>query len=85
VGIFFNKKSLYFSLNKMIHKNIIKINFYCNLKIKIYFYNKITSLTDSKGPGFGGGITSGIFTTISGLIKVLPSSTILYLSLLATP
>jgi len=44
----------------------------------------VTSSIASKGPGFGGGITSGIEATISGLIKFWFSGRV-YLAVFATP
>ena len=43
-----------------------------------------TSSIASKGPCFGGGITSGIEATISGFIKAWPSGS-WYFPVLATP
>ena len=49
-----------------------------------YFYFYFTSSMASKGPCFGGGITSGIDTTISGFINCWPSGRV-YLPVFATP
>ena len=57
-----------------------KINKNFLIKFSLYF----TSSTGSNGPGFGGGITSGIEATISGLIKFWFSGRV-YLAVFATP
>lgn len=45
------------------------IKFYDKYFIFICIYFFLTSSIASNGPGFGGGITSGILFTISGFIK----------------
>jgi len=57
-----------------------KINKNFLIKFSLYF----TSSTGSNGPGFGGGITSGMDVTISGFMNVWFSGS-WYLAVFATP
>ena len=62
----------------LLESNKIKLNL---INIILFYF---TSSTASKGPGFGGGITSGMLVTISGFINETFSGSV-YFPVFPTP